>query len=122
MIINPNQSLKPQPKKVFGEVPEELAELKQRLNDLVDAFIFQSSSISIESNFNGFVAKDVKIPASSSLKIQHFLGVIPKWRIILRQTGNGVISDIPLEWDNKTITLKNNGSEDVIISVLIARE
>jgi hypothetical protein len=121
-MINPVQTLKPQPLKVIKEVPEELSEIKQRLNDLIDAFIFQSAAISINSNFNGYIANNVKIPAASTLKIQHFLGVIPKWRIILRQTGNGVISDIPLEWDNKTITLKNNGTEDVTISVLIARE
>jgi len=121
-MIKPDQSLKTQPRKVFGEVPPELEEMKIRLNDLIDAFIFQSSAISIESNFNGYLAKDVKIPATSSVKIQHFLGVIPKWRIILRQTGNGVITDTSSEWDNKTITLRNNGTEEVTISVLIARE
>jgi len=121
-MIKPTTTLKVQPRKVFGEVPEELAEVKERLNDLIDAFVFQSAAISIDSNFNGYIAKDVKIPATSSLKIQHFLGVIPKWRILLRQTGNGVISDIPSEWDNKTITLRNNGAEEVTISVLIARE
>lgn len=121
-MIKSSQTLKPQPRKVFGEVPEELAEIKERLNDLVDAFVFQSAAISIDSNFNGYIARDVSIAAGATVKIQHFLGVIPKWRIILRQTGNGVISDIPLEWDNKTISLKNNGAETVVITVLIARE
>lgn len=116
------QTLKPQPRKVFGDVAPELEEIKIRLNDLVDAFVFQSGAISIDSNFNGFIARDVVIAAGATLKIQHFLGVIPKWRIILRQTGNGVISDVPSEWDNRTISLKNNGIESVTISVLIARE
>lgn len=116
------QTLKPQPRKVFGDVPPELEELKIRLNDLVDAFVFQSSCISIESNFNGFLAKDIEIGSLATVKIQHFLGVIPKYRIILRQTGNGVVTDVPSEWDSKVISLKNNGAEKVIISVLIARE
>jgi hypothetical protein len=68
------------------------------------------------------VAKDVVIASGATVKIQHFLGVIPKWRIILRQTGNGVITDVPSEWNTKTISLKNNGAESVTISVLIARE
>jgi hypothetical protein len=118
----PTQSLKPQPRKVFGDVPPELDEIKTRLNDLVDAFVFQSGAISIDSNFNGFIAKNVTIASGATVKIQHFLGVIPKWRIILRQTGNGVITDVPSEWDKRTISLKNNGVESVTISVLIARE
>jgi hypothetical protein len=121
-MIKPTTTLKVQPRKVFGEVPEELAEVKERLNDLIDAFVFQSAAISIDSNFNGYIAKDVTIEAGTTLRIQHFLGVIPKWRIILRQTGNGVVSDIPQDWNDKTISLRNNGAERVIISVLIARE
>jgi hypothetical protein len=121
-MSNPKQSLKTQPRKVFGEVPKEVEEIKERLNDLIDAFIFQSSSISIESNFNAYIAKSVTIGAGSTKAIQHFLGVIPKWRIILRQTGNGVITDVSSEWNAKSITLKNNGAEDVTISVMIARE
>jgi hypothetical protein len=119
MGIRSTQTLKTQPKKAMTSDNEEL---KLVLNDLIDAFVFQSSSISIESNFNGFIAKDVTIALGSVVKIQHFLGVIPKWRIILRQTGNGVITDISSEWNTKTISLKNNGTDDVIISVLIARE
>lgn len=121
-MTTPKQSLKVQPRKVFGEVPKELEEIKQRLNDLVDAFIFQSSSISIESNFNAYIAKNVEIKAGKTAVIQHFLGVIPKWRIILRQTGNGVITDVSSNWNKKNIELLNNGAEDVTISVLIARE
>lgn len=121
-MTTPKQSLKVQPKKVFGDVPKEVEEIKQRLNDLVDAFVFQSSSISIESNFNAYIAKDVNIASGNTVTIQHFLGVIPKWRIILRQTGNGVITDVPSNWNKKSIELLNNGTEDVTISVLIARE
>jgi hypothetical protein len=113
------QTLKAQPRKV---ITDDIEEIKSRLNDLIDAFIFQSSSISIESNFNGYVAKDVEIAPGESLNIQHFLGVIPKWRVILKQVGNGVITDVNEKWNTKFICLKNNGSEKVTISILIARE
>lgn len=114
-----SQSLKIQPRKALTTEPEEL---QQRLNDLVDAHIFQSSQISIESNFNGYLINSITIGPSSKVIIQHSLGVIPKWRIILRQEGNGVISDVPSEWTNRVIALKNNGSETVIISLIILRE
>lgn len=118
-MIKSTQSLKIQPKKIQTTDPEEM---KEKFNDLVEAHIFQSAQISIESNFNGYVANSVSIASGQNVRIEHFLGVVPKWRIILRQQGNGVISDIPSEWTNKYITLKNNGLETVIISVLIARE
>ena len=121
-MIKPTQTLKVQPRKAAGDVPPEMEEIKTRLNDLIDAFVFQASAISIDSNFNGFIARDVTILAGETARIQHFLGVIPKWRIILRQTGNGVITDVPSEWNTKTIVLKNNGAESVTLSLLIARE
>lgn len=94
-----------------------------RFNELVKGVNYTNKFISIQSNFNGYIAEDVTIPASSSVTIQHFLGVKPKWRIILRQTGNGVITDIPGEWTDRVISLKNNSStESVVISVFIARE
>jgi hypothetical protein len=118
-MIQPTQSLKIQPKKVLTE---DVKEIVARFNELVDAFVFQSSSISIDSNFSGYVIRNLTIDAGGKIQISHFLGVIPKWRIILRQTGNGVITDIPEEWTTKAISLKNNGPEDVTISILIVRE
>lgn len=104
------------------EDTSELQDVVKVFNKLVASYNFMNKSLSIQSNFDGFIAEDVKIPATSSLKIQHFLGVKPKWRIILRQVGNGVITDIPSDWSDKVISLKNNGAEAVTISVFIARE
>ena len=99
-----------------------LQELITKYNKLIKGINFLNKFLSIQSNFDGYVASEVTIPATSSVKIQHFLGVIPKWRIILKQTGNGVITDIPEEWTDKVITLYNNGAVAVKISVFIARE
>lgn len=90
-------------------------------NKLVSAFNFISKNISLQSNFNCFIAL-AKIPATSSLRIQHFLGVVPKYRIILRQEGNGVITDIPSGWTSDVITLYNNGAVEVNLTVMIVRE
>lgn len=92
------------------------------LNKLIEEQNQLNKSLSIQSNFDGFIAENVKIPATSSLKIQHFLGVKPKWRIILKQEGNGVITDIPSEWNNEVISLFNNGAVEVTLSIFIARE
>jgi hypothetical protein len=90
-------------------------------NKLVSAFNFLNKNLSLQSNFNCYVV-EIKLPAAIPVKIQHFLGVIPKYRIILRQEGNGVITDIPLGWTSKFITLYNNGAVEVNATVMIVRE
>jgi hypothetical protein len=94
-------------------------------NKLISAFNFLTKNISLQSNFNCYVAQ-VKIPAAGQpgnpLAIQHFLGVVPKYRIILRQEGNGVITDIPSGWTSDVITLYNNGSVETTATVMIVRE
>lgn len=100
-----------------------LEEVIDAFNRLTKSISFTNKKISIQSNFDGYIAENIQISANSSVKIQHFLGVKPKWRIILKQTGNGVITDIPEEWTDKFISLKNNSTTDsVTISVFIARE
>ena len=99
-----------------------LEDIISRTNDLISNYNTFTKYLSIQSNFDGFIAEDVEIPTLSTISIQHFLGVKPKWRIILRQVGNGVITDIPSEWTDKVVTLYNNGAETVTISVFIARE
>lgn len=91
-------------------------------NKLVDVYNSRVNKTPISSGFNGYIAENVVIAASSTLQIEHFLGVKPKWRIILRQVGNGLITDVSEDWTTKYITLKNNGSEEVTLSLLIARD
>lgn len=99
----------------------------QSINKFINHFNFVNKFLSFQSNFDGKIV-DVKIPPVTDtvslgvIKIEHFLGVKPKWRVILRQEGNGVITDVPSGWNEKIITLKNNGSEEVKLSLLIARE
>ena len=109
----------------FPQLEEDasLEDVIRAYNKIAKGVNFSNKRISIQSNFDGYIAKDVEIAANTSVKIQHFLGVKPKWRIILRQTGNGVITDIPEEWTDKVISLKNNSTTDSVkISVFIARE
>lgn len=106
------------------EDTSELADVIKTFNKLVASYNFINKSLSIQSNFDGYIAENVVVPSTGlkKISIQHFLGVKPKWRIILRQEGNGVITDIPSEWNDKVITLYNNGSVDVTLTVFIVRE
>lgn len=91
------------------------------INLIVNYLNFLTKNISLQSNFNCYIA-EAQLAAGAEVKIQHFLGIVPRYRIILRQEGNGVISDIPSGWNTSVIVLKNNGSETVQVTVMIVRE
>jgi hypothetical protein len=91
------------------------------LNTFINSYNFLTKSFSFEKNINGFFTQ-VTIPANSEISIQHFLGVKPKYRLILRQEGNGIISDVSSGWDDKVITLFNNGAVQITATILIVRE
>lgn len=101
--------------------PEYMTEIQDKLNYFMKEFSNFSKTLSFQNNFDGYIAS-VTFPASSTVQIQHFLGVTPKWRVVLKQEGNGVLSDISSGWDDTFITMKNNGTEVVTASILIARE
>lgn len=104
------------------EKAESEDELLEAFNKFINVYNSKTNKISISSGFNGYIAENVVVPASNTLQIEHFLGVKPKWRIILRQEGNGLITDVFEDWTTTYITLKNNGIEDVTLSLLISRE
>ena len=98
-----------------------IEDLIPELNKLINAFNFLTKSLSLEKNFNGYITT-VTIPATSEVAIQHFLGLKPKYRLVLKQEGNGIITDVPSGWNDKIITLYNNGAVEVTATILIARE
>ena len=109
--------------KTLRKLPDEATHesLLEAYNDTIHYLNLTLPNMSLQANFNCTISS-LKIPPSSNIKIQHFLGIVPKYRLILRQEGNGVISDIPSGWTNKEIELRNNGSVEVSITVMIIRE
>lgn len=71
--------------------------------------------LTFDENFNSFLVEDIAIAAGATANIDNQLGVIPNERYIVRQTGNGVITDGT--WDIETLRLVNNGAVDVVVSV-----
>lgn len=107
----------------ISTIPEdaELSQVIDATNKLIESYNFLNKFISFQSNFDGYVT-NVTLPATTEVRVQHFLGVTPKFRVILRQEGNGVLSDIPSEWNDKYIVMRNNGAVTVSATILIARE
>lgn len=92
-----------------------------KLNKIRSKLDFFNKNISLDKNFNSYIV-EVDFAAGETKNIQHFLGVRPKYRIILKQEGNGVLSDIPSAWNNQTIRMINNGAVAVKATIMILKE
>lgn len=92
------------------------------LNELIDQFNLLSHNVSLSSNFDSQIVENITFAAGEEKVIPHKLGIMPRFRIILRQEGNGVISDIPSGWNKYSIKLKNNGSVAVTVTIMVVRE
>jgi hypothetical protein len=107
----------------FRDLPDEatLEDVISEWGKMVDQLNFLSRNFSIQSNFNCQVL-DLEFSASEQKRVFHRLGSVPRYRLILRQEGNGLITDVPLEWTDNYITLKNNGAVAVKITVALLKE
>jgi len=88
------------------------------LKDIVNEFLTILTKLSFDDNFNASI-KEVVLPASASVPVEHSIQVAPKYRIILRQTGNATITDGT--FDEKTATLVNNAAVEVRLTVMFLR-
>ena len=96
-------------------------QVERVLNSLIESHNFLNTKFSIKNNTDSQLLK-ITFAAGERKKIAHSLGVVPLYRIILRQEGNGVISDIPSGWTKNTIELINNGAVSVTVIIAILRE
>jgi hypothetical protein len=93
----------------------------QRTNDLIDGVNKNQKKTSLQSSFDCDIIS-VTIPNGESLKIRHRLKIVPKYRLILRQSGGGVITDINSGWTKNYIELFNDGATDAVITVGVYKE
>jgi hypothetical protein len=92
------------------------------INELIDHVNFLGRNLSLQSNFDGQIVENLTFTAGETKQIPHNLGKVPKFRIILRQEGNGVLSDIPSGWTSSSIKIINNGAVTVTATIMIVRE
>lgn len=96
-------------------------ELIKQINVLIESFNFLNTRISLKDNFDGDMVS-VAFSAGETKTIPHKLGKVPGGRIIIKQEGNGVLSDIPSGWNSKSIQMINNGAVSVTATLFIVRE
>ena len=71
---------------------------------------------SLDNDIKGEIIEVTLAPNESKI-ISHGLRAIPKYRLILRQTGNAVITDVNSAWTDRTIGLLNNSSNSVVLTL-----
>jgi hypothetical protein len=79
--------------------------------------------INFAENFESFRVENLNIKNGQEVAIPNQLKTkannsIPTSRIIVRQKGNGLVTDGPTAWTSNLVYLINNGPDDVTISVI----
>jgi hypothetical protein len=97
-------------------------EIIDQHNELIDSFNFLATRISMSENFDGQIIENISFGAGEDKVINHNLGKTPLFRFILRQEGNGVLSDTPSGWNDFQVQIKNNGAVSVTATIMLLRE
>lgn len=95
-------------------------EVVDKLNELIDSFNLSITKSNL-SQFDGQILSS-SWAAGEDKVLPHKLGKRPNYRIILRQEGNGVLSDTSSGWNEFQVKIKNNGAVAVTATILLLRE
>lgn len=71
-------------------------------------------------NFQSFQVA-VEILNGEEISIRNRLQEVPEKRIIVRQSGNGLVTDGDTTWTKELVYLKNHGPDDVTVTVIFLR-
>ena len=88
------------------------------IGDLASRLMQGLTKLNFDDNFSSFKEQGVIIKNGEYVSIQNKLTFIPDSYIIVNQKGHGGVTR---EWDNNVIYLKNNGPNDVEISIIFMR-
>lgn len=75
--------------------------------------------LSFGDNFESFTVSDLTIAAGDTAVITNELKITPSARLIVRQSGNGLVTDG--DWDAGAVRLINNGAVPVTLTVIYFR-
>jgi len=89
----------------------------QNLDELKRILDNGMQRLKLDENFQNFVAV-IQITAGQEIGIPNRLKTIPSKRIIVRQTGNGNITDGDTPWTQDRLYIKNHGPETTMVTLL----
>lgn len=109
------------------EVPEktEKEEYQEKVSrEQVDALnTVLQNGITLTNNLNGQILSAVLPMAGTEIAIRHNLKITPKYRIILKHRGDGLVLDGATAWNSTTVYFKaSQATEDINITFILMRE
>lgn len=95
----------------------QLADLRQLLKELSTGL----NRLDFNENFIGF-EKTVTLAAGETLKIRNELQLIPTKMLVLKQTGNGLLTaGTAIPWNLSHLYVINNGAVSVTATILFLK-
>lgn len=91
--------------------------LKNNDNSFTELNRLLSDGMDIEKLIGGQII-EVDFIASETKKISHNMRKIPRGKLVIKQIGNGVITDGD-PWDDKSIILVNNTSSAIKLTIIL---
>lgn len=89
-------------------------------NNLIEELNNTLQNLSLGRNFNGQVFENIEISATSTLRIYHKMGIEPKYKLVLKQSGGGLITDGT--FSEKYVELYNSGASAATITFILLKE
>ena len=90
------------------------------LKSLVKELGLGLRKLTFGNNFDGFI-QEVTISATTEQAIRNELTYIPKYFIILSQSGNGLLTKGTTDWSSDYLYIYNNGAVSVTATILFAK-
>jgi hypothetical protein len=78
-------------------------------------------NLTLRDNFGAQFFEELTLTSGQEISLPHSLKSTPKYRIIVRQRGNGLITDGSQLWTDTQIFFKNHGPDTVTFTVAILR-
>ena len=97
---------------------EDINELREKVNESIVELNYILRNLTL-INLDGEI-KNVTIPANTTKRVSHRLGMTPKYRIIVSQSSGGLIIDG--EFTSKYIELRNTGGSEATFSLIIVKD
>lgn len=106
-------------RRILGNTYDAIEDFLPEFNNAVDDINYNFDHFTILNN-NSQLLEDIEIGAGLGVTTAHRLGVVPKYRIIAKQVGNGLVTDG--NFNSSNVTFINNGASSVTISVILFKE
>lgn len=89
------------------------------LPKLVKELAIVLKEISFEDNFTSFLVEDQALPANTEVKIRNQLKLRPSKYLIVKQTGNALVTAGDTAWDDNFLYIKNHDAANAATASIL---